>query len=202
MSMPSITNKADTPAVGKRIRLLREQRGLSLRALAERCGLSLNAISKIEHGENSPTVASLHQLAKALEVPITAFFHNEVEKTTVYVKKADRVQSERHGIRLESLGSGLRNQQLEPFVFTLEPNHSENAEWITHTGQEFVYCFAGTVEYRVSDSVYMLEPGDSLIFEAIQPHCFRNIGSDSAMLLLVYQTANGNQNGGYNHLNP
>ena len=62
------------PDVGQALRTLREQRGLSLRALAEKSGLSFNAITRIEHGENSPTVASLHLLADALNVPITAFF--------------------------------------------------------------------------------------------------------------------------------
>ena len=65
------------PNVGQRIRMLRDQRKLSLRALADRCGLSINAISLIERGENSPTVSSLHVLATALGVPITDFFEEK-----------------------------------------------------------------------------------------------------------------------------
>ena len=77
--------EAITINVGQQIRALREQQGLSLRALAERCGLSMNAISLIERGENSPTVSSLHLLALALNVPITAFFEAKQEQTVVFV---------------------------------------------------------------------------------------------------------------------
>ena len=107
--------------VGQQIRNLRIQRGLSLRALAELCGLSANAISLIERNENSPNVSSLHQLAIALNVPITDFFYQESEPTTLYVKRDQGVRYRNNGVELESLGIGLPNQQLEPFRLTIEP---------------------------------------------------------------------------------
>jgi len=49
------------PTVGARLRSLRQQQGLSMQALAERSGLSVNAIGRVERGESSPTVSSLHR---------------------------------------------------------------------------------------------------------------------------------------------
>lgn len=193
-------NETTLPNVGRRIRALREQRGLSLRALAERCGLSVNAISLIERGENSPTVASLHHLAQALSVPITAFFESESEQTTVYVRHNSRMHTRRNGMGIESLGSGLRNQQIEPFLVTLEPGAGSDSEPITHAGQEFVHCVAGEIEYCVGDQNFRLQPGDSLLFEASQPHHFRNAGAVPAIMLLVFQTTAGSHTASQRHL--
>ncbi len=72
--------------VGQRIRELRTGQGLSLRALAALSNLSTNAISLIERGDNSPTVSSLHSLATALAVPITAFFEQQVDGLVIHLK--------------------------------------------------------------------------------------------------------------------
>jgi transcriptional regulator with XRE-family HTH domain len=188
------------PNVGPRIRTLREQRGLSLRALAERCRLSINAISLIERGENSPTVSSLHMLATALGVKITDFFEDSHEHAVVYVRHERRLATQGDGLLMESLGIGLRNQQLEPFMVTMEPGVGSDGETIAHPGQEFVFCLGGTILYQVSEQTYHLEPGDSLLFEATQPHCFQNAGRSPASVLLVFQAADGSQLARRRHL--
>jgi transcriptional regulator with XRE-family HTH domain len=179
------------PNVGPRIRAIREQRGLSLRALAERCNLSVNAISLIERGENSPTVSSLHTLATALGVKITDFFEDPNEHEVVFVRQDQRLATHGNGLLMESLGIGLRNQQLEPFMVTVEPGVENTSESIIHPGQEFVYCMAGEIRYQIGGQVYCLKSGDSLLFEATQPHCFRNIGESRAQVLLIFQAVEG-----------
>ena len=179
------------PNVGPRIRAIREQRQLSLRALAERCNLSVNAISLIERGENSPTVSSLHMLATALGVKITEFFEDSHEHAVVYVKHDRRLATQGNGVSMESLGIGLRNQQLEPFLVTVEPGAGESGEAIVHPGQEFVYCVGGSIQYQVGSQVYHLESGDSLLFEASQPHCFQNNSGSLARVLLIFQAVEG-----------
>jgi transcriptional regulator with XRE-family HTH domain len=179
------------PNVGPRIRAMREQRQLSLRALAERCNLSVNAISLIERGENSPTVSSLHMLATALGVTITEFFEDSHEHEVVYVKLDQRLATQGNGVLMESLGIGLRNQQLEPFLVSVEPGAGESGETIVHPGQEFVYCVGGSIMYQVGSQTYHLEAGDSLLFEASQPHCFQNVSDSLAKVLLIFQAIDG-----------
>ncbi len=177
--------------VGSRIRSIREQRGVSLRALADRCGLSANAISLIERGENSPTVSSLQRLAAALDVPITDFFEAQDEQTTVFVRPEQRLRSQVKGIQLESLGIGLRNQRLEPFLMTVEPGAGTIDEPITHPGEEFVYCMDGQIEYCAGEHIYRLDAGCSLLFEATQPHCFRNTTPTPAHLIVMFVVGEG-----------
>jgi transcriptional regulator with XRE-family HTH domain len=173
--------------VGQQILKLRKQRGFSLRSLAELCGISANAISLIERGENSPTVSSLHQLATALDVPITDFFYQEREPTTLFVKNDQGVRYRNNGVELESLGIGLPNQQLEPFRLIIEPGSGTKNEPISHPGHEFVYCLKGEIDYYVDEQKYRLEPGDSLLLEASNPHCWRNVSNEPAIILLIFQ---------------
>lgn len=177
------------PRVGMRIRALRNQQGLSLRALSSRCGLSINAISQIERGESSPTLSSLHALATALGVPLTAFLEENNDQAVVFLKRDQRQKSNGEGFVMESMGAGLPDQQLEPFLVTVEPDAGSAAVPITHPGEEFVYCLEGQIEYRIGDRLYQLEPGDSLLFEATQPHCFCNRTETRVIVLLVFQAA-------------
>ncbi|MCD4673580.1 MAG: helix-turn-helix domain-containing protein, partial [Anaerolineaceae bacterium] len=63
--------------VGRKLRELRTQQGLSLRALAERSGLNVNTLSLLENGKSSPSLSTLHQLALTLNVPIALFFEQD-----------------------------------------------------------------------------------------------------------------------------
>lgn len=187
MSSPPHENPAP-PAVGARLRELRETRGLSLRALSERCSLSINAISLIERGKSSPTVSSLHALAAALGVPIVDLFQAAEARRVVAVTRDRRLGHDEHGVRMESLGSGLRDQQLEPFLFTLAPGAGGERP-VRHPGQEFAHCLEGQVEYTVNGEGYVLTAGDSLLLESTLPHAFRNASARRARLLVVFQAA-------------
>lgn len=55
---------------GKRIRNIREGKGLSQEAFAALCGLHRTYIGAVERGERNITLKSLQKIAKALEVPV------------------------------------------------------------------------------------------------------------------------------------
>lgn len=179
--------------VGLRIRSIRQQQRLSLRALAEKSGLSINAISQIERGEVSPTVSSLGRLADAFEVHITDLFEKEKPATTLFVKSRDGLALQENGVIIESLGFGLLHQQFEPFRMTIRPGARVSKTPLTHKGHEFIYCLEGELEYFVEDEKFHLEAGDSLLFEAHQPHHWRNLSKSSSAVLLVFQIAQSPQ---------
>jgi transcriptional regulator with XRE-family HTH domain len=191
----------ESPDVGGRVRALRAKRGLSLRKLSELCGLSINAISLIERGETSPTVSSLYLIANALSVRITEFFPATDETSAVFVPRESRLATTIGSVTMASLGYGLSHQQLEPFIVTLSGSGaSEESEAIIHPGQEFVLCLQGRVLYRVGSSRYTLAKGDSLLFEATEPHSFSKTGRSPAKLLLILQSPDGTRVGRERHL--
>ena len=88
---------------------------------------------------------------------------------------------------MESLGSGLPNQQIEPFLMTIAPGGSSTSGQITHSGEEFVYVLNGALICRINEEEYQLEEGDSLLFLATQPHIYRNETRKPAQILIVFQ---------------
>jgi transcriptional regulator with XRE-family HTH domain len=188
------------PDVGSRIRYIRQNQGLSLRSLAEQSGLSANAISLIERGENSPTVSSLHRLASALDVPITDFFQDERIQQAIYVKRDQGLRFENDTVTIESLGIGLPYQQLEPFRMSLAPSATTFDDPITHPGEEFIHCLEGEIEYKVGTQSFHLSAGDSLLFDSLQPHCWKNLIQEPSILIMVFLTAQGDFSARQQHL--
>lgn len=183
------TASAEAPAearVGERVRDLRQQKNLSVRALAARSGLAINTLSMIENGKTSPSVNTLQILARALEVPIAAFFEQEtVAKKVVHVHSQQRPLVTVDTTRLEHLGKDLAGNAVQPFMVTLEPGSGSGQNIIVHTGHEFVYCLSGQVFYSIGEEVYLLEAGDSLVFESHLPHRWENNGPKPAQVILV-----------------
>jgi quercetin dioxygenase-like cupin family protein len=87
---------------------------------------------------------------------------------------------------MESLGPGLFNQQLEPFRMVIQPGNGQMDDPVSHSGQEFIHCLAGEIEYTVGDQVIRLQQGDSLLFDATQLHGYRNPTDQRAVLLMVF----------------
>ena len=188
------------PDIGPRLRALRKRRGLSLRALAALCGLSANTISLVERGKTSPSVATLHRLVTALGVSMTFFFEQEERRDVVFVKADRRARTRGDSVIMENLGSGLRGQSMEPLLVALQPGAGSGDEPIVHLGHEFVFCLEGGVEYKIGDDRYLLDAGDSLIFEAHLPHRWRNVGDKPSAILLILQTQEGREESVEQHL--
>lgn len=183
--MPIFEEKLEE-SLGNRLRELRRQQGLSLRALAEKSGLSANTLSLIENGKTSPSVATLQQIAIALNIPITAFFEVQVNRDPViYTQKNERASSAfRHG-RLEELGTGVGNEGLQPFIVTFDPRSDSGPQPLAHDGNEFVMCLTGRVVYNIIGEEYTLEPGDTLLFSSKMPHTWFNPLEEPSQVVIV-----------------
>lgn len=177
---------APAVSVGQRIRALRHQRGYSLRVLAEQSGLNINTLSLIEKEKTSPSVSTLQHLARALAVPITAFFESDEEKKSVsLLRTAEQNPEEVNGTWVVNLNKEWSGDEIQPFLITLEPGANSGSAPIVHTGYEFAYCLKGRLLYTIEKDVFTLEEGDCLIFEAHLPHHWQNVHDEPAQLLLV-----------------
>jgi len=172
--------------VGRRLQELRTAQGLSIRALAEMSGLNFNTLSLIENEKTSPNVNTLQQLATALQLPITSFFEtSSIYKDVVFQKSGHRPRTAFPDGKLEDLGGGLALGEATPLLMTAEPHTNSGPDAIVHTGQEFVYCLEGSMVYWVGQDEYLLEPGDSLIFQAYISHRWENRGDSLSLSILV-----------------
>jgi transcriptional regulator with XRE-family HTH domain len=177
-------------SLGARLRQLRRERDLSQRDLADLASISANAISLIERDETSPSVATLQNLASALNVKMSYFFDGESPQSILHIKAADRPAVTSKGARIEGIGERLPGQELEPFFVSLDPDSGSGERPVIHAGHELVCCLRGKVEYEIDGQVFNLEEGDLLLFEGQLPHQWHNSSNKQAQLLLVLQTPN------------
>jgi transcriptional regulator with XRE-family HTH domain len=60
--------------VGRRIQILRSQRGMSQIALAQLSDINRPNLSRIENGHAEPCLRTLHKIAKSLGINLSALF--------------------------------------------------------------------------------------------------------------------------------
>jgi quercetin dioxygenase-like cupin family protein len=131
---------------------------------------------------------------------MTFFFEEKEQQDVVFVKADRRARTRSDSVVMENLGSGLRDQTMEPLLVTLQPGAASGDEPIVHLGHEFVLCLEGEVEYEIRDNRYLMRAGDSLIFEAHLPHRWRNAGDTPSTILLILQTQEGREESLEQHL--
>lgn len=204
LGKPESTNdlpmRGDAETVGHKIHEIRARRRFSLRELAEKSGLSINTLSLVENDKTSPSVSTLQQLARALEVPMTAFFESEpVQKRVVYTRHDGRPQANFGSTHMHNLGKDLAGNRVQPFVVTLEPGAGSGTQLIVHTGHELVYCLTGKIRYSIDNIDYDLVPGDSLVFESHLPHRWQNLSAESSEMILTLFPADQREELGGRH---
>nr|AAM03020.1 regulatory protein C.BcnI [Brevibacillus centrosporus] len=66
---------------GRKVRIIREQKGLTQEKLAEEAGLHRTYISSLERGERSISLNNIEKIARALDVEIYQLFIFREEKS-------------------------------------------------------------------------------------------------------------------------
>jgi transcriptional regulator with XRE-family HTH domain len=170
----ALDNKLEA-CIGAEVRAFRRKQNMTVADLAKRAGLSTGMLSKIENGVTSPSLSTLQALSGALLVPVTAFFRRfEEARDATFVAAGQGLKIERRGTRAghqyQLLGHATgKRVVVEPYLITLT-EESDVFPLFQHSGMEFIYMLEGAVDYRHSDKVYRLNPGDSLFFDADAPH--------------------------------
>jgi transcriptional regulator with XRE-family HTH domain len=175
-----------------RIRQFREDRRFSLRALAEEAGISASALSQIESGQVSPSVATLEKICGALQLPVAALFDEPASGNGPLVMRAKvrrQVYSADSHTVIEPLAKGLSRKRMQPLLLTLEPNGQCGEHPYRGTeGEEFAIVLRGRILFEQSDAVHELSSGDAIYFNPQVPHNWRNqSGKNTKVLIVVAQ---------------
>lgn len=164
-------------AIGREVRAYRKKQNITVAELSNMTELSIGMLSKIENGNTSPSLTTLQTLARALSVPLTAFFKEyEERREAVHTKAGQGVEIERAGTRaghqynlLGHIGSNSSGVMVEPYLIELN-SESDTFKTFQHEGIEMIYMLEGEVGYRHGNQTYHLTPGDTLFFDADAPH--------------------------------
>ena len=174
-SAPVLDSRTFERALGLQIRLLRRRLDLSVSDLAGAASISLGMMSKIENGQISPSLKTMQSLAAALTVPMSSLFASvEDRQDCSFVSAGQGVNIERRGTKAghiyQLLGHLLRGDVVvEPYLITLRENAQPHTSF-SHQGIELLYMLEGEVDYRHGAAVYLLRPGDTMMFDSSAQH--------------------------------
>ncbi|RMG91795.1 MAG: helix-turn-helix domain-containing protein [Zetaproteobacteria bacterium] len=175
-------------AIGERIKRLREQQGLSQRALAEASGISAAALSQLESGQTSPSVATLEKLADGLGIAVAAFFLEPGEDQDIELFELDDRPSVdlSHGGRFVPLTALRQPTGFEPMLVHLEPGGSfDENQYGIKSPQVFVWMRKGSARLEFDGREYDLHETHSVYYDARKPHNWRNVSDQPTELLMV-----------------
>jgi transcriptional regulator with XRE-family HTH domain len=172
--------------LGRRIKLLRISRGLTLKDLEERGGISATHISEIERGKASPTVGALGRIARALGMRPATLVEPRVLPEVTVTRAQDRsaLRIQVGAATVEAVTEPVQNAALGAQLLTL-PIGREPAFTHRHEGEEWATVIAGVAEIRVDGTSYVLREGDSIHFRAHHAHSYANLASNPAVLLVA-----------------
>ena len=142
--------------IGERLKGLREVLDIPAQDVAELCGITLDAYLRAEDGEAELSISSMQKISR------------------------------RKAYKYQSLASGFRGRKADPFMVLVEPKPDGTPlEKNSHQGQEFDMVTEGSLEITIGKKVLVLNEGDSIYFDASQPHCMRALGGKAVKFLAI-----------------
>jgi transcriptional regulator with XRE-family HTH domain len=159
--------------LGSRIQRLRMRQNRTLQEIADVCGFTRSLLSKIEHGKTTPPIPTLMKIAEALGVDMVDLLSREGEVKPVLTPAAKLADSaltrNEKGYLFHVLAGKRPDKAMQPFLFVARRGEAKPAP-LAHRGEEVVYVLEGEMVLRVGSEDYRLGKGDSLYFDAEQPH--------------------------------
>ena len=175
--------------IGERLRGLRDVLDISAEQVAQLCGISVEKYEKMELGESELSVANLQKISKEYGVSLDVLMFGEEPKMSTYflTRKGQGQHVERRkAYNYESLASGFRGRKADPFIVTVEPKPADAPqEMNSHSGQEFNMVLEGEMELTVGQKKLTLHEGDSIYFDATQPHGMRTLSDKHVRFLAI-----------------
>lgn len=194
--MASKTHKAPAPPassknallLGARLRALRRSKGLTVEELANAVDVDKAHISRIENNLKTPSIATLAQMAKALDVSIGHLLGETLDKSDIKVTRGEQLTelSEAHEPALHQFVPLLHGETVSSFeAFLIYPGLDAGQTQAQHGGQEMLFILAGTVDVVFQNHTVRVSTGDCIHFPGYLQHRLCRVGRAKAKALLV-----------------
>ena len=170
--------------VGKHVRLIRLDRGLSQRELARRVGVSNGTISQIERGNSDPSFSLLMKILDGLEVSVTEFFDEGIShKQKIFFTQEDFMNVGSGNVEYMQFGTNNQGRAMQMLKEVYPVGASTGNKKLTHAGEEAGIILRGRLEVCVGDEVRTLKEGEAYYFNSTLPHRFRNVGDEKCEVI-------------------
>jgi transcriptional regulator with XRE-family HTH domain len=168
--------------VGRNVQRLRESAGRSLADVADNAGLSRTTLHGIEQGEANPTLSTLWALATALSVPLGRLLTGtDSPGTVVRAHEGPTVRGESVEARL--LHRVNAPGWVEVYEVDINERRQQAAPHLPGV-EECLVVTAGEIQAGPTNSPTHLTQGDSIHFDAAQPHSYQ--GAGHGILLMIH----------------
>lgn len=168
------------------LKLLREQRKLSLDKVAEMTGISKTMLGQIERGESSPSITTVWKIANGLKLSFTSLINEPHSETVVVSQEEVQALVEDNGkVRIYPYFPYEDGRRFEMYSLEMEHGGYLSAEAHIEGTEEFITVFEGELTIRVDNEEYTVTPGKSIRFKADKPHVYHNSGTSINRLSMV-----------------
>jgi transcriptional regulator with XRE-family HTH domain len=176
--------------LGKRIRELRKERGMTLAEVSKKSGVALATLSRIETGNMTGTFRSHMKIAKTFGMALPEFY-SEMDKLVSMQRKADYADLFIPDRKVSSviLTKDISDKKMLPTLIQLKPDTKTQAERFKKGAEKFIYVLQGKIEITIDETNNILEEGATLYFDASHKHYIRNIGDTQTEYLCVMTPA-------------
>ena len=167
--------------VGRRVRLARFRRDMTLKEVAARSGMSATHISEIERGKTSPTIGALQRIAAALEERTAHFVEEHDSPTVVVTRKSERAVEFVCDANSEIQNFERLNGESPWATLTVARKVTRPGESMDRPpalGEFVAYCASGMFRYTISGDDYVVREGDTIQFHLDEGYRVENIGED------------------------
>jgi len=174
--------------IGERIKNKREQLGLQLNELAKRVGVSPSALSQIEKSKSFPTILTLKSIAEQLETTVGELIGENESLQNHPVFRHDEsilTGSNLSGTEVYSLSQNDLSKQMETCLMRFSKDSDSIGLFKQLTGQVFGYLLNGELQFEIDNKSYVIQPGDSIYFNAKRNFRLQNIANSSSELLIT-----------------
>jgi len=176
--------------IGKRLKSLREEKGLSLEELSGRTGFDAEFLAKIERQEIYPQLGTVIKLSKSLDAALGQVLAGKGDKPYSITRRRDQRtvarstshKGQKNIYTYKGLASEVKGRNMEPLIVHLQG--ASEKELSQHDGEEFIYVLSGSVVLEIGDDHFELDPGDSVYYLSTIPHWIA-AKSDGAIILAV-----------------
>ena len=172
--------------IGKKIKELRLQRGLTQEELGDRCELSKGFISQLERNQASPSIATLTDLLECLGSSLSAFFNEKTEEKAVFTPQDMFVKEDAEQLKgtITWLVPDAQKNAMEPILVEMGAG-GKAYEMPPHEGEEFGYVLSGSIYLIRGSKKTRVRSGCSFCIHPTEAHTLMNAGQSVARVLWV-----------------
>jgi transcriptional regulator with XRE-family HTH domain len=167
-------------AVGPRLRVLRQQRAITLAALAATTGISVSTLSRLESGGRRATLELLLPLARAYRVPLDELV-GAAPTDDPRVRSQPTTRGDQTIYPLTRQPGGVQAYKI---VVAAGPTRRPDPR--THEGYEWLYVLSGRLRVVLGEHDLVMSSGEAAEFDTRVPHWFGSADGERVEILVLF----------------